>query len=187
MDIFFEAGDIIKEICDINELGLACKFSALIYFHKYFLIIGCFKSREDFIIACASCVVISTKTCNQLRQLNEDSKFNKNLKKILAARKVVLFDRVLDVRFINKNSNELKEYSFALNERIFYYEFDIMSNIGFDLNPDLPFKYIDQMSAYFKKFMPMFEQKLTQIALSFMDNFLLLDYSKLGLYKWVHS
>ena len=30
------------------------------------------------------------------------------------------------------------------------------------------------MSAYFKKFMPMFEQKLTQIALSFMDNFYIL-------------
>jgi len=125
-------------------------------------------------------VVISTKTCNQLRQLNDGSKFNKNALKALAKKNLTIFGQLVDIKFISVESiensdkkciEELKEFAFRLNERIFYYEFDIMSNIGFDLDLDLPFKYIDQMSVYFKKFLPQLEQKLTKLALTFMDNF----------------
>jgi hypothetical protein len=121
-------------------------------------------------------VVISTKTCNQLRQLNEDSKFNKSILKILAKRSMQVFGKTIDVKYINSGTAELREFAFAMNERIFFLEFDIMSNIGFDLDLDLPFRYIDQMSVYFKKFLPMFEQKLTQLALTFMDNFYILPF-----------
>lgn len=126
---------------------------------------------DDLYVACMASVVLSTKTCNLKRSLNENGDFCKNLLQVLSKRNITIFGRTLNMSFINKKSADLEEFTFGLNEKIFYLEFDILSKIGFDLNLDLPFKYIDKMSVYLKRNLPQYETQLTKIALAFMDEF----------------
>lgn len=171
LEVFFEISDFIKEVCEVNQLRLICKFSALIYFHKYFLVVSQFDSKEELYLACVGCIVLAIKTSNQLRQLNDESKFNRNYLKILARKNVSVCGFNFDINFVNTESKQLNDLAFMANEKVFFYEFDVMAKIGFDLNLDLPFKYIDQMDTYLKKYLPLFDTKITQLALSLIDNF----------------
>ena len=100
----------------------------MVLFHKFYLFDPKFKNEQEIYTSAIACLFISTKVCNQLVPLNDLVKeFLKNINK----------------------TNLIEESSLLeTSERICFLEFEILNKIGFDLNIDLPYKYMDLMVNY---------------------------------------
>ena len=105
----------------------------MVFFHKYFLFKKKFPDEYSKYLTCCSCVFLSLKVCNQLIPLKDF---------------IDLF-----LKLINKDKNLIKTNSeqiiFETSEKIFVLEFEILNLIGFDLNVDLPYQYVQNMMVYF--------------------------------------
>ncbi len=58
-----------------------------------------------------------------------------------------------------------------IEERIKQMEFDILCNIGFDINVDLPYDYLGQMINYFKTYIPRYSEVMIIITNFINDSF----------------
>jgi hypothetical protein len=106
--------------------------TAMIFFHKYFLYKKCFENESDKYLSCLACIFLANKVCNFLIPLPDLIKVYWN---IIPAH---LRQGKLDAKAI-------QDYTEVLS----YKEFEILDYLGFDLNVDLPFSYINQMKGYF--------------------------------------
>lgn len=107
--------------------------TAMIYFHKFFLSSEhLFKdfTKEDKLLLCASFIFLSCKATNRLISINS----------ILT---------IVNEIFTKKNFPP-----FDINyikERICSFEQDILISLDFDLNVDLPYKFLKQIKNFFEE------------------------------------
>jgi hypothetical protein len=104
----------------------------MIFFHKYFLYVKCFPSEGDRYLTCFACIFLASKACNLLIPLPNLISIYWSL--IPAPIKIGKLD---------------KQTIFYYTEALCLKEFELLEYIGFDLNVDLPFTYINQMKGYY--------------------------------------
>ena len=125
----------------------------MIFYHKFFVfqqeVVGEFENK----IVCAACVFLTCKMYNFLFQLNKFSH------KLLLVCKSVGVPECKDIN---------EDRIFIISEKILGYEFAILKYTGFDLNVDLPYKYIELMIDYFKIYLK--NQKLLVITNNFIND-----------------
>ena len=129
----------------------------MIIFHKYFLYKQTFINDYEKYITCVSCIFLSVKICNQLTPLKE-----------LIINYIKLYSKRVGNKII---MNE--EIIFELSEKINIIEFEILNIIGFDLNIDMPYKYIQQMKFYYFEYLKNSSQMMTITANFINDSFIL--------------
>lgn len=105
----------------------------MVIFHKYFIFKQTFENDSEKYLACAACIFLSAKVCNQLIPLEELVKYF--LKQYVRQCNIAL---EIDSQLI-----------FETGERLCLIEFDILSSLGFDLNIEIPYKYIQNMKSYY--------------------------------------
>ena len=132
----------------------SCLSTAMVFFHKYFLFKKVFSHEYTKYLTCCTCVFLSLKVSNLMIPLEK------------------LLDTFLFLYFrenyqkLNINEKLISEIS----NKIFQIEFEILNAIGFDLNVDLPYKYIYIMKPYFEEnFNPEFCSKYILIITSFIN------------------
>ena len=102
----------------------------MVLFHKFYLIKTNFKNELEIKTSAIACLFISLKVCNQFIPLNN-----------------LIKEFLIHIK-LNKNIFIDDSFILEASERICYVEFEILKIIGFDLNIDLPYKYIDTMVSY---------------------------------------
>jgi hypothetical protein len=110
----------------------------MIFFHKFSLINYVFSSEEDKEETALACLFLSTKVNNYLISLT---------------RLVPVYLQVISSIGITDVSNKEKtlEKNSELSERVMEKEFAVLKTIGFDLNVDLPYVYLEKMKIYFNE------------------------------------
>lgn len=125
----------------------------MVFFHKYFLFKRKFPDIFTKYLSCFTCLFLSLKVCDCLMPLdNLISIFLKLLFKIQNINPVEIYEKIV---------KETKE-------RVFQIEFEILDLIGFDLNIDMPYIYLQKMSYYFKNCVK--AEKLTFCTTSFLND-----------------
>jgi len=136
-EFFDRIHEFITKIALKLKLNQICISTAMTIFHKFYILNPKFNSEDDRYLSAMSCLLISSKICNQLIPLNDLVKEYST--------------------FIVKRSNGKiilnESFLFEIYERICFIEFEILTKIGFDLNIDLPYKYLDMMVNYVLKFL----------------------------------
>jgi len=87
----------------------------------------------DKYLTCAACIFISVKVCNQLTPLQE----------------LVNFFLRLYIRHKNITLTIDERLVFETGERLCQIEFEVLNTLGFDLNLDLPYRYVHLMKFYY--------------------------------------
>lgn len=133
----------------------SCLSTAMVFFHKYFLFKKAFSHDYTKYLTCCTCVFLSLKVSNLIIPLEK------------------LIDNFLFLYFrenyqkLNINEKLISDIS----NKIFQIEFEILNAIGFDLNVDLPYKYIYFMKPYFEEsFNAQFYSKYILIVTSFIND-----------------
>ena len=121
----------------------------MVIFHKIYILKPKYKNELEIKTLAIACLFISLKVCNHLLPLN---------------------DLVKEFTNTNLYKNKIIENSSLLeiSERICYLELEILNKIGFDLNIDLPYKYMDSMVNYILKTLR--NPKFLIIATSFLND-----------------
>jgi hypothetical protein len=104
----------------------------MVFYHKYFLYLKCFKDESDKYLTCFACIFLANKVCNLLIPLPD-------LIRVYWS----LLPKNLRLRKLDQ------QMMFELSEALCLKEFELLEYIGFDLNVDLPFTYINQMKEYY--------------------------------------
>ena len=142
----------------------------MVIFHKYILIKTAFETEFELEIACISALFIATKICNFLVSISRISQTYIVLKKSL-------YNKNNDEKSINSTSLSSTYIQNCISET----ELEILDYIGFDVNIDLPYPFIDKMKPYLNKIIS--DQKLIKIIFNFInDSFklpIILNYSPL--------
>jgi hypothetical protein len=105
----------------------------MLFFHKFFIFKKYFENDLEKYLTCAACVMLATKVCNELRPLS-------NL--------VECFLKLYSLQFQLRVSID-EQIIFETGEKLCLIEFEILSAIDFDLNVEIPYKYVIQMKKYF--------------------------------------
>jgi hypothetical protein len=84
-------------------------------------------------LACTACILLSSKVCNQLCPLEDIIKIFLKLYILQFNIKITVDDKLI----------------IETNETVCSIEFDILQMIDFDMNVELPYKYIQQMGEYY--------------------------------------
>jgi hypothetical protein len=124
----------------------------MIFFHKFFIFKKYFDNDFDKYLTCAACIFISVKVCNQLTPLKE----------------LVNFFLRLYIRQKNITMSIDEKIIFETCEKLCKIEFDVLNTIGFDLNVDLPYKYVHMMKFYFIEYLK--NPKLITITTNFIND-----------------
>jgi hypothetical protein len=122
---------INNKIKNSNQYVLS---GSMVYFHKYYLnnnIVFNNYSSLNKLILISTCLFIATKTTNHL---------------------IYLKDIVIIIKEIIKKKTKLEK---DLNEneiknKIYEFEFNVLNNLGFELNLDLPYKFLNNLKKYFE-------------------------------------
>lgn len=129
------------------KLPQFCISSGMIYFHKHSLLKEIFSSEDEVDITIIASLFVASKTCNALISLQR------------------LIQSYLALKGKNSlGSTEVDE----LKENIIKTEFEILNSIGFDLNLDLPYIYIEKMKPYITDCLK--NDKLTKIVYNFLND-----------------
>jgi len=123
----------------------------MVFFHKYVAKVN-IKSEFDKYLIAASCLFISSKVCNKLFPVEEMVKRILNFEIIKNTLSPSSLSKVQLHNYNNHNNNnqlQNEELIFKIKEMIFSFEFDIYNAIGFDLNVELPYRYIINIKDYF--------------------------------------
>lgn len=105
------------------KLPQQCVSTAMIIFHKYTLRKEGFDSKMEREICGLASLFLATKLCNYLVSV---SKFQSTYPKMQCSSESGVADKILE------------------------YELCILSEIGFDLNIDLPYSFVEKMKPYFE-------------------------------------
>ena len=133
LEYFDDIHTFITRLCLAEKLPQSCISTAMVFFHKYFIQKKVFSNDLEKYMACAACILVSVKVCNQLTPLEELVKFF--LKQ---------YTRQMQLNLAIDN-----QLVFETSERLCMLEFEILSAVGFDLNLDLPYRYVHQMKSYY--------------------------------------
>ena len=123
----------------------------MVIFHKYILIKQAFQSEFDLEIACISALFLATKICNFLVSLS----------------RIIQNYIVLNKSLSNKNI-EILNNSSTIHNHVVEIEVEMLDCIGFDINVDLPYPYIERMKPYLNKIIS--DQKLIKIIYNFLND-----------------
>ena len=104
-------------------------------FHRFYILNTNFNNESDKYLSSATCLFIGAKVCNELIPLNE-----------IVKEYLILYVKKTNINIIINEAIILD-----ISEKICFYEFEILSKIGFNLNIDLPYKYMDLMVNYVLK------------------------------------
>lgn len=129
------------------KLPQFCISSGMIYFHKHSLLKENFSHDDEVDITIIAALFIASKTCNALI----------SLQRLIPAYITIKGKTSLGSMEVNE-----------LKESIIKTEFDILNSIGFDLNVDLPYIYIEKMKPYITDCLK--NDKLTRIVFSFLND-----------------
>lgn len=128
----------VTKVCTKALLLQRCISTAMVYFHKYFTSLQIegsgkeLKEDSDKYSLAIACVLVSSKTCDQLIPI----------KKLTDCAYVELFNLKLP------NIKEILDL-----DKIFKFEFFILQSFNFDLTVDLPYKYLMSMKPYFNEYL----------------------------------
>jgi len=137
--IFYDSvHSLITKISVSLRIPQVCISSAMIFFHKFSLINYVFSSEEDKEETALACLFLSTKVNNYLISLT---------KLVPVYLQVISRIGISDVDQKEKNMEKVSEIS----ERVMDKEFAVLKLIGFDLNIDLPYVYLENMKVYFNE------------------------------------
>jgi hypothetical protein len=106
----------------------------MVIFHRYFIFKTYFENDLDKYLTCTACILLSSKACNQLCPLEDLVKYFLKLYIKQFNIKITIDDKLI----------------FETSEKICSIEFYILQTIDFDLNVELPYKYIQQMGSYYR-------------------------------------
>jgi hypothetical protein len=124
----------------------------MVFFHKYFLFKKSFENDFEKYLTCAACVFISVKVCNQLTPLKE-----------LVTYFLKLYKKQKNLPFLID-----EKIIFETSEKMCLFEFEVLNCIGFDLNLDLPYKYVHSMKFYYLEYLK--DSKLIIITTNFIND-----------------
>ena len=129
------------------KLPQFCISSGMIYFHKHSLLKETLSHEDKVDITIIAALFVASKTCNALISLQR------------------LIQAYITLKGKGSlGSTELDE----LKESIIKTEFDILNSIGFDLNVDLPYIYIEKMKPYITDCLK--NDKLMKIIYNFLND-----------------
>lgn len=121
----------IEEICQrLKFSGQGLFHAAMIYFHRYSIQRKRLETIFDKVMLCGACVFIATKVTNRL---------------IFA---IDLAGIIYKLLCPSKKSTYTKE---KIKEGLIAYEDEVMNGIGFNLDMDLPFKFLLKFKGYLEK------------------------------------
>ncbi len=133
----------------------SCLSTAMVFFHKYFLFKKAFSHDYTKYLTCCTCVFLSLKVSNLIVPLE----------KVIETFLFLYFRE----NYLKLNINE--KLISEISNKIFQIEFEVLNAIGFDLNVDLPYKYIYVMKPYFEEsFNAQFYSKYILIVTSFIND-----------------
>lgn len=124
----------------------------MVFFHKYFIFKQKFESDFEKYLTCATCIFLSAKVCNQLVPLEELVRF---------------FLKQYNRQFNQPGSVDDRAV-FEISEKLCFIEFEILSSMDFDLNIEIPYKYVHNMKFYFFEYLK--NQKLIIITTNFIND-----------------
>jgi hypothetical protein len=153
LEYYDDIHTFITRLCLAEKLPQSCISTAMVFFHKYFILKKAFSNDLEKYLTCASCILLSVKVCNQLTPLEELVRFF--LKQYL--RQTHMTHIVVDDQLV-----------FETSEKLCLLEFEILSAAGFDLNLDLPYKYVHQMKFYYFDYLK--NSKLIIITTNFIND-----------------
>lgn len=133
LEYYDDIHTFITKLCLLVKLPQSCLSTSMVFFHKHFLYVKCFSDDFEKYLTCTTCIFLSIKVCNQLTPLRE---------------LVSLFLKL----YIRKNNLSItidEQMLFETGEKLCTREFEILHNVGFDLNIDLPYKYVHLMKDYY--------------------------------------
>jgi len=125
----------------------------MVIFHKYYLLKKKFPDILTKYLSCFTCLFLALKICDCLISFD-------HLIKIF----LKLLFKIQMINPVDINEKIIKE----TKERLFQIEFEILDFIGFDLNINMPYSYLQKMIPYFKDFLKM--DKLILCATSFLND-----------------
>jgi len=127
--------------------------TSMIFFHKYYLQKNLNLkniSSIDKLILCGSCIFISTKATNNLISINSLIKIIKE---------------IINIKLSNITLNED-----SIKNLLIQSEYAILESISFDLNIDLPYKFILQLKDYFNKKINISSELLIKSSCQFIND-----------------
>ncbi len=128
----------------------------MVFFHKYFILKKRFENELEKYLTCTASIFLALKVCNQLIPLDELINFFLKQYNRLSSGALPIDPQTL----------------FEVGEKLCLIEFEILSATGFDLNVDLPYKYVNSMRNYYFEYLK--EKRYLYITTSFInDSFML--------------
>lgn len=128
-------------IASLLKLPQQCVSTAMIIFHKFAVQNGGFKSISETEMCGLSALFLATKLCNFL----------------------VSVSKLASVYCTKQNLSEE-----GVAEKIIELELSILCSIGFDLNIDLPYSYVEKMKPFFEDAQKM--EKYLRIVYNFLND-----------------
>lgn len=115
-------------------------------FHKYLIVKQHFENQDKF-LACTACVFLASKSCNSL----------------------IFLDKLLKIlcEIVNLEDDQ---FNIESREKVVSFEFEILSSINFDLNIELPYKYLLQMRSYFDSNFKSHSKKIFEVCCFFIND-----------------
>ena len=126
---------IYNRMSKINSLlYLGCPellSTAMIYFHKFFIQNNSSLKNIPILYFCSACLFIATKVTNRLTRINDFCKIVSNI--------------------ISEKAPNSTPHKDIIKQNIINCEHIIITSIGFDVEVDLPYKFLYKVNSYFEK------------------------------------
>lgn len=151
LDYYDNFHTIIKNICFAVKLGQSVVGTSMIICYKYILNLPEVTEEASKHFISLACIFISTKICNKLIRLEDLVKVMLSL-------------------YYKSQTNIAVEHLYDISEKIFLLEFEILNSIGFDLNIELPYKYLLQMKNYFSNYLKPHHDKLFELCCFYIND-----------------
>ena len=151
---------LITKIClKLEYLGQIVISTSMVYFHKYFINKKELKTEKESLISIAGCILIATKTCNKL--INMEKLIKNMLESYLEQEKGLI--SIITEKIIKELMEEIKKE-----------EIEILIKIGFELDVDMPYNYLKEIKKYLMTYYSDNSSKLLQLLYYYInDSFIL--------------
>jgi len=120
---------INNKIKNSNQYVLS---GSMVYFQKYYLnsniVFNNYTSLNKLLLI-STCLFIATKTTNHL---------------------IYLKDIIVIIKEILKKKAKLEINENEIRNKLYEFEFNVLNNLGFELNLDLPYKFLNNLKKYFE-------------------------------------
>ena len=120
---------INNKIKNSNQYVLS---GSMVYFQKYYLnnnIVFNNSTSLNKLLLISTCLFIATKTTNHL---------------------IYLKDIIVIIKEILKKKAKLEINENEIRNKLYEFEFNVLNNLGFELNLDLPYKFLNNLKNFFE-------------------------------------